>query len=493
MAGTMDRRSFMGALGTMGAMGAMGALAAAAPVVAFADEADAADDAAQTTGPTDGMGVEELGVMGDMAKILAAGGTTLTVDELNIVRHKLVDDLGDITLEDGTVIPAVWHKLSMLVDTYGYGIGDIAGGNPANYFMYLFDNNEEDAQNYLDMPWGREFSAYEYATISGKTFEECSAICDDLYSRGLLFRGKRVNGYFYHHLAMWHGFFESSVKHMCTPEGTDIYLNTLCAAVNPANLLTAGSPIYYAVPVDKSIVADERVLPLNDYEIMLDRYDTIAVVPCFCSLNKNVAAGAEIPPMGSEELKDFRNVYDGAGRHLERCLAFGEEAEYFLGNGVGREIDKDEARAIIERSIEEGFVISMSYARNTDILCACHVDCCDVLGFYQMIGPEGFSSSPLSKNASNYLLNYDREACIQCGACVDRCAMHAITMDETGHPEVSPMCVRCGQCGLVCPAGARTLTAAPATDRLLLPDNEMDSHNRKFGRRVECGNVVVPA
>ena len=156
--------------------------------------------------------------------------------------------------------------------------------------------------------------------------------------------------------------------------------------------------------------------------------------------------------------------------------------------GAGREISKEECIALIERNIDEGLVIQAGYARNTDIICSCHADCCGVLGSYLAAGPEAWAESPIIHNASNYLLQYDFDACIKCGACVIRCPMCAISMDN-GFPEVTGFCVRCGQCGTVCPAHARTLTARPENDRLPVPDNHMDDHNRKFGYRLEHGLV----
>ena len=110
-----------------------------------------------------------------------------------------------------------------------------------------------------------------------------------------------------------------------------------------------------------------------------------------------------------------------------------------------------------------------------------------MLGTYRATSPEDWAASPIADNASSYLLQYDREACIQCGACVERCPMVAISMDEDGYPQVDDYCVRCGQCGMVCPASARKLAARPANDRLPVPDNHMDDHNRKFGYRLQHG------
>ena len=61
-------------------------------------------------------------------------------------------------------------------------------------------------------------------------------------------------------------------------------------------------------------------------------------------------------------------------------------------------------------------------------------------------------------NVNAYLLKYDKDACIKCGACIERCPMEAISFDDEGFCFHNNACVRCGQCVTVCPASARILS-----------------------------------
>lgn len=134
-------------------------------------------------------------------------------------------------------------------------------------------------------------------------------------------------------------------------------------------------------------------------------------------------------------------------------------------------------------------IIQNITTRNTAWICSCHGDCCGILGNYKALGPELMKSSPIYQNLSHYELNYDKDACIQCGACVERCPMQCITLDDEGYPQVDAHCFRCGQCGMTCPAGARTLSAKPQDEWGFLPYSILDDDNNKAAWRFEHGLI----
>ena len=57
-----------------------------------------------------------------------------------------------------------------------------------------------------------------------------------------------------------------------------------------------------------------------------------------------------------------------------------------------------------------------------------------------------------------YNAKIDPETCIQCGDCVDRCPMDAITELEETMEVTADKCVGCGVCVSVCPEEAIALT-----------------------------------
>ena len=108
------------------------------------------------------------------------------------------------------------------------------------------------------------------------------------------------------------------------------------------------------------------------------------------------------------------------------------------------------------------------------------------------LGAAADTCRPFDQMRSHYELEVDREACIKCGACAQRCPMNVIQMDEEDGPVIAnetygQLCMRCGQCAIVCPAGARTLVPRPAEELLPLPQNILDDHNLKAAYRFEHG------
>ena len=67
--------------------------------------------------------------------------------------------------------------------------------------------------------------------------------------------------------------------------------------------------------------------------------------------------------------------------------------------------------------------------------------------------------------------------------------MFAISMDDEGYPTVNGLCMRCGQCGMVCPAQARKLAVKAPEDLPERPLAMLEDYNLKAGYRFEHGLI----
>lgn len=423
-----------------------------------------------------------------VADLQERGGSAMSIQELNAHRHAIVDACTEyVDPNDGTVVPELYVKLRALIASYSFGLGQVESAESFKFFQYKF--NEEEAEAYLDMPYGVLFTAQEWAQESGRDEAACREMCDRLAERGLLWRAVRAGMPYYHQVPVMHGIAEYSQNEYDDPEfwvnyapikGTDF----------KASLMSSGTPFYRPIPPDASAVKDgDALLPLDDWRAIIERNDVIAVCPCQCVRGRimmGVYGDMPTPPGCCDPAAADYETPDG--RPYETCTAFGEEAEYYLSLGIARQITKEEAIAIFERSVDYGLVIESMCTRDSEIICHCHGDCCTILTSYKALGEEFAAESSCFANIGDYRLEVDLDSCIKCGSCVERCPMEAISMDgEDGAPRVNGLCVSCGQCAMVCPASARKLALKPEDERPIVPATALDDYNQLAAYRIDHG------
>ena len=71
--------------------------------------------------------------------------------------------------------------------------------------------------------------------------------------------------------------------------------------------------------------------------------------------------------------------------------------------------------------------------------------------YYRPVGEDGKSVKILKVAPVT-----NAERCRGCGACVDRCAMGAVRLNENGFSETTGVCIKCCRCIQSCPAQARS-------------------------------------
>ena len=135
---------------------------------------------------------------------------------------------------------------------------------------------------------------------------------------------------------------------------------------------------------------------------------------------------------------------------------FGPMGRYYMENGLGRQIDLDEALNIMKKAQEAGLVTQPASAQKPFTMCNCCGDCC---GFLHAVNKQ---SKPAELVFSNYTLMFDQTKCTGCGTCVDRCEMNAAKMNDDGLSETNmDRCIGCGLCVITCPEKARQLIPKP--------------------------------
>jgi ferredoxin/predicted transcriptional regulator len=195
-------------------------------------------------------------------------------------------------------------------------------------------------------------------------------------------------------------------------------------------------PLTRVIPVETQVDRKfDMIMPHDDVQKIIDRFDTIAVAHCYCRHQKDLLGK---PCLVTEERKN--------------CLVFGRSARFIIDHKFGEEITKDKARKIVEDAEKSGLV-HKAFHEKSDIakeemaICNCCKCCCETFQiFYRGASPE--------MTYASYIAKLDSEACSGCEVCVDKCPMEAIKMvDDIAHLDEA-RCIGCGVCSYHCPTEA---------------------------------------
>jgi Na+-translocating ferredoxin:NAD+ oxidoreductase subunit B len=206
------------------------------------------------------------------------------------------------------------------------------------------------------------------------------------------------------------------------------------------------------IPVGKSITMEHHVASYDQIrELIINTDGPIAIGKCMCR------EGAK---------------QKGRPCHVttrsETCMRFGDWARYSIERGFSREITCEEALEITSRNEAEGLVLQPTNSQKVDFVCACCGCCCGIL----------LMQKALPKPAENWTHNFyamvKNDACTGCGACIKKCQMNAISIDEQiGCAKIDlDRCIGCGNCVVSCPS--RAMTLAKKEKETVPPDNSID-------------------
>ncbi len=211
-----------------------------------------------------------------------------------------------------------------------------------------------------------------------------------------------------------------------------------------------------AIPYEESVEAGDytEVLDYEKAAAIVASHDRFAIGICSCRHEKLHT--------GSKE----------CDTPLDTCSTFGMAADYWIRNGLAREVSRGEMMDNIARSKELGLVFCGDNVKhNVSFICHCCKCCCHALGG---ISRHGYAHAVMS---SNYIARVDEASCNGCGKCARACPIDAIVMRESDRaatvrartPAVDgEFCLGCGVCASKCPGGALKLAARK--QRVLHPE-----------------------
>ncbi len=260
----------------------------------------------------------------------------------------------------------------------------------------------------------------------GRDESELSEQLEDMACRGLIFRVKERGKLHYQAYQFMVGIFEFQVNRV------DLELTRLMDEYAPylgmpsVMTKTKGS---HVIPIGKALDNIPFVETYNRMQDLVKDEDIISVVPCIC--------GQMMALKG-----------EPCSRPEEKCLAFGDHAQYYIDNNMGRQISKEELMDLLKVAEESALVVNSSNNVELSVVCLCCDCCCGVLKGFKLL------PQPAKMVNSHYQAEIDATTCSACGICLERCQVDAIKEIEDTMEVSTDRCIGCGLCVTRCPEEA---------------------------------------
>jgi len=320
-----------------------------------------------------------------------------------------------------------YFKLREFLDQFPLGFPQTPSGVEIRILKRLF-TVEEAETTLLLTPLPEE--VFPIAVRSGRDVADLERKLESMSKKGLIFRIRREGKILYNAAPFMIGLYEYSVKKIDRELAAlykEYYETAYLKEMGASNV-----PGFKVVPIEQTIATNTVLLPFHKLKEDIRAARKISVTDCVCR-------------------KEAYLNGEGCDHPLETCLSFGVAAEYYIENGMGREITAEEAIKIVEMADEAGLVHAGANARHLSNICNCCPCCCASM--------KGITKRGHAKHKYfNALFEavVDKAVCVGCEACIDRCPVDAITVADIATVE-RERCLGCGLCASSCPSDAINL------------------------------------
>ena len=311
----------------------------------------------------------------------------------------------------------------------------------------LFTEEEAEILSYFERPLMDQASPIEIAQRSGKPVEKVIEILNSLAERGLMFKlGKSrkrakfmiwptVIGIFEFVFSNAKIYSDEKIKRLARL--FDKYLNryiipTAWASNYPFPRVLPSKTSEKLIEVNEDLgIVSQKILAFEEVEELINQYTAFSTMPCSCRVK---ATHLGYTPKTA----------------IDVCMTFDMVAEYFIENGMGKRLSKEEALELLIKCEKNGLVHCTLNAQKPDFICNCDKEHCGILKsitkFHRMGGLA----------LSNFRAKIDESIeCAECYRCVDLCPTHAIfpSIEEGGKFNLelkNDLCIGCGVCSSNC-------------------------------------------
>jgi Pyruvate/2-oxoacid:ferredoxin oxidoreductase delta subunit len=310
--------------------------------------------------------------------------------------------------------------------------GPYAGMDIPEFFEVvevLFTPQEAEVNNALQR---KPATAGDIAKEMGRQEDDIAGILDTMADKGLCKTFVRNGARLFQGVPFIPGIFEyqfmdgqTTQRHKQIAGLIQAYEHAYEAAEGETKMTFPTSRV---IPVDRTISAGNTVHTYDQVAMYIDKYDTIAVGTCYCR--------------HAAQLRDE----DVHGMPSDVCMWFGNMAEYFIERLGVRQMSKQEAMDVLNRSEEAGLIhMSRNTTEEIEFICNCdRWHCGTVKRVLKQSKPALFFNS-------GFQPQFDPDLCTACETCIERCPPEALAMGDNDVPVVDlDRCFGCAVCATGC-------------------------------------------
>ncbi len=192
-------------------------------------------------------------------------------------------------------------------------------------------------------------------------------------------------------------------------------------------------PIDRTIPIERELKdIGEKILPPEDIKRVVESNDPIALALCYC-----------------RHEKDLLNEPCKLNAPRKNCFLFGKTAKFSIDHNFAEPVTKEEALKIMREAEQSGLVhkvihVGADIDREVNAVCNCCSCCCGIFQMYYRGVLPFFTTT-------SYLAKVNDQNCVNCGTCVEKCPMQAISQGDAVAVIDQGRCIGCGVCTEVCP------------------------------------------
>jgi Pyruvate/2-oxoacid:ferredoxin oxidoreductase delta subunit len=185
------------------------------------------------------------------------------------------------------------------------------------------------------------------------------------------------------------------------------------------------------IPIKESLGNLQWVLPTQQVLEILRNSRSFALANCLC-----------------------RTKHKRCDNPLEVCFYTNDVADKKVEQGAARRVGLQEATEVLKLANEHGLIHLTIYNPEQHVfaLCSCCECCCHDIEFMKKLGRPDLVAH------ADYVASVNKDKCVHCGACAERCVFGAQVMQDGEAVFIQERCYGCGLCVTSCPSNAITMT-----------------------------------